>query len=87
MEILLAQGLVTGLLFIAIYLLGKRITGAASASDDDDEQDQRPKVFAIRGSQLVAAGVVAALASIGSHVLLTANFRPAATVFVQDPPF
>ncbi len=87
MEQLLAQGLVAGLLFIAIYLIGKRLTGAGADSDDDDQEDARKRMFSIEGKQLIGAGVVAGLGSVGAQFLLTANLKPAATVFVQDPPF
>jgi hypothetical protein len=89
MEALLAQGLVAGLLFITVYLIGKRLTGAAYVPDDTDEQeaDQQRKMFSIGGKQLIGAGVIAGLGSMGAHVLLTAKLKPVAAVFVQDPPF
>lgn len=87
MEQLLAQGLVAGLLFIVIYLIGKRLTGVGVDPDDDDQEDARKRMFSIEGKQLIGAGVVAGLGSVGAQFLLTANLKPAATVFVQDPPF
>lgn len=87
MEQLLAQGLVAGLLFIAIYLLGKRLTGANVEPDDDEPEDARKAMFSIEGKQLIGAGVIAGLGAVGAQLLLTANLRPTATVFVQDPPF
>ena len=87
MEQLLAQGLVAGLLFIAIYLIGKRLTGAGVDPDDDEQEGGRKAMFSIEGKQIIGAGLVAGLGSVGAHLLLTANLRPAATVFVQDPPF
>lgn len=89
MEQLLAQGLVAGLLFIAIYMIGKRLTGAGADVDphDDEQEGGRKAMFSIEGKQIIGAGLVAGLGSVGAQLLLTANLKPAATVFVQDPPF
>ena len=85
MEDILALGLVSGLLFIAVYLIGKRLTW--SEGEDGEEGSVRSKMFSIGGRQLVGAGVIAGIASAAAQFLLTAKMQPAATIFVQEPPF
>jgi len=80
MEDLLVFGLVTGMLFVAIFLIGKRLTS-------DSENKPRVAMFGLRGRQLMGTAVVAGLSSIAAHLLLKAKTRPDATIFVQDPPF
>ncbi len=92
MEDTLALGLVSALLFIAFYLLGKRMAGGHANPDDGKNADGEAegagvRAFGVQGRQLMVAGIVAGLASVGAQFLLTAKLRPAATVFVQDPPF
>jgi hypothetical protein len=90
MEDTLALGLVSALLFVAFYLLGKRMAPGRASPDDGeeaDEEDTGGRAFGVQGRQLMVAGIVAGFASVGAQALLTAKLRPAATVFVQDPPF
>ena len=85
MDDLLVQGLVSGLLFIAVFLVGKRLT--MRGGDTEAAPSVRSQVFDIGGRGLVAAAVVAGLASVLARVLLTAKLKPTAAVFIQDPPF
>ena len=93
MEDTLALGLVSALLFVAFYLLGKRMFSGKTNSDDGESSDEGEtgdtggRAFGVQGRQLMVAGIVAGFASVGAQALLTAKLRPAATVFVQDPPF
>jgi hypothetical protein len=94
MEEVLAQAMVSALLFLAVYLIGKRATMNHADGEDGDgneggdaEGTPRSRMFSIEGRQLVGAAVVAGLASIGAQFLLTAKLRPAATIFMQDAPF
>lgn len=85
MEELLVQGLVSGLLFIAVFLVGKRMT--TPRSDTAAAPSARSQFFDIGGRRLVGAAVVAGLASVLARVLLTAKIKPTAAVFMQEPPF
>jgi hypothetical protein len=91
MEDTLALGLVSALLFIAFYLLGKRLVSSQSEPDTDGnkggDEGIADKAFGVQGRQLMIAGIVSGFASVAAQLLLTAKIRPAATVFVQDPPF
>lgn len=80
MEDILVFGLVTGMLFVAIVLIGKRLTS-------NSENKPRVALFAIQGRQLLGAGIIAGLAGMAAHLLLKAKTRPDATIFVQEPPF
>lgn len=80
MEDLLVFGLVSGLMFIALVLMGKRLT-------NESENKPRMALFAIEGRQLLGAGIIAGLASIAAHFLLKAKAKPDTTIFVQEPPF
>ena len=73
-------GLVTGMLFIAFVLVGKRLT-------NESENKPRIALFAIRGRQLLGTGIIASLAGITAQLLLKAKTRPDTTIFVQPPPF
>lgn len=87
MEDTLALGLVSAMLFIAFYLLGKRMVPNQTDPDEDNDEDVSKKAFGVQGRQLMIAGIVSGFASVAAQLLLTAKIRPAATVFVQDPPF
>jgi len=75
MEDLLVFGLVSGLLFVALVLLGKRLT-------NNSKKKPRIALIAIQGRQLLGAGIVAGIASIAAHLLLKTQARPTATIFV-----